>query len=104
MDAGKEKIDNHEKEYDSNLGLYSFFRILYQLSNYGLSVGEGNINPIILYPTEKNFPDQVIHVNLSGLDKNQHITVRSVNLNHLESIIDERDHDRLSNYAKILLN
>lgn len=77
---------------------------LYQLSNYGLSVGEGNINPIILYPTEKNFPDQVIHVNLSGLDKNQHITVRSVNLNHLESIIDEHDHDRLSNYAKILLN
>lgn len=77
---------------------------LYQLSNYGLSVGEGNINPIILYPTEKNFPDQVIHVNLSGLDKNQHITVRSVNLNHLESIIDEHDHDRLSNYAKILLS
>lgn len=77
---------------------------LYQLSNYGLTVGEGNINPIILYPTETDFPDQVIHVNLSGLDKNQHITVRSVNLNYLESIIDERDHDRLSNYAKILLN
>ena len=77
---------------------------LYQLSNYGLTVGEGNINPIILYPTEKYFPDQVIHVNLSGLNKIQHITVRSVNLNHLESIIDEQDHDRLSNYAKILIN
>src|SRR5690625_126627 len=77
---------------------------LYQLSNYGLSVAEGIINPIILYPTEKIFPDQVIHVDLSGLDKNQHILVRSVNLNHLESIIDEHDHDRLSNYAKILLS
>lgn len=77
---------------------------LYQLSNYGLTVGEGNINPIILYPTEREFPDQVIDVNLANLNIKQKITVRGVNLNHLQVLIDLQDHAELSNYAETLLN
>ncbi|KAF3303926.1 hypothetical protein FPV25_09235 [Carnobacterium sp. PL17GRE32] len=77
---------------------------LYQLSNYGLAVGEGNINPIILYPTEREFPDQVIDVNLANLNIKQKITVRGVNLNHLQVLIDLQDHAELSNYAETLLN
>lgn len=77
---------------------------LYQLSNYGLTVGEGNINPIILYPTEREFPDQVLDVNLANLNIKQKITVRGVNLNHLQVLIDLQDHAELSNYAETLLN
>ena len=77
---------------------------LYQLSNYGLTVGEGNINPIILYPTETDFPDQVIDVNLGNLNIKQKITVRGVNLNHLQVLIDLQDHVKLLKYAKVLMS
>lgn len=76
---------------------------LYQLSNYGLAIGKGDINPIILYPVVRDFPDQIINVNLSGLNKEQNVIVRGVNLSYLQSLIDEQKHDQLSDYAKQLL-
>jgi len=76
---------------------------LYQLSNYGLTIGQGDIHPIILYPTEKDFPDQKIIVNFSGLNKEQNITIRGVNLRYLQSLISKQKHAQLSDYAERLL-
>ena len=76
---------------------------LYQLSNYGLTIGQGDIYPIILYPTEKDFPDQKIIVNFSGLNKEQNITIRGVNLRYLQSLISKQKHAQLSDYAERLL-
>lgn len=76
---------------------------LYQLSNYGLSIGQGNIHPMILYPIVIDFPDQIINVNFSGLNIKQKITVRGVNLSYLQSLIDQQKFAQLSEYAKQLL-
>src|SRR5699024_9958797 len=69
---------------------------LYQLSNYGFSIGEGKVNPIILYPSTQEVPDQKILVNISLLENKQRIILRSVNLMKLEGLIET------GNYAEIV--
>jgi 5-methylcytosine-specific restriction enzyme subunit McrC len=77
---------------------------LYQLSNYGLSVGQGRVNPIILYPAEKCFPDQIIEVRITALDEKQQIVIRGANLRFLEAMIDRNDFNELRKYSKYLLS
>lgn len=76
---------------------------LYQLSNYGLSIGEGIVRPLILYPIVESFSDQIVNVNIPILKRKQQITIRGVDLVYLESLIQKNKHSDLSNYVNKLL-
>lgn len=76
---------------------------LYQLSNYGLSIGEGKINPIILYPSTQDVPDQKIRVNISLLENKQQIILRGVNLTELERLIERGKYEGIVGFAHGML-
>ena len=76
---------------------------LYQLSNYGLSIGEGKINPIILYPSTQDVPDQKIRVNISLLENKQQIILRGVNLTELERLIERGKYEETVRVVRRIL-
>lgn len=76
---------------------------LYQLSNYGLSIGEGKINPIILYPSIQDIPDQKIRVNISLLENKQQIILRGVNLMELERLIERGRYEGIVGFVHGML-
>lgn len=76
---------------------------LYQLSNYGFSIGEGKVHPIILYPSIQDVPDQKILVNIPILESKQRIILRSVNLVELERFIETGDYGGMVQFAHEML-